>query len=255
MSNLFLTDVSRHQGWIDWDCMAVHRIPTVSGAIIRAGVSWGYVDTHFIRNWKESLRAGIPRAAYHVLYPGQGAERQFDNLRRAMDGLDYGEMPIELDCEVDLGQDQRTITNEILRFGELVLAETGRVMTIYSRANWIDTYTLTGSWRNQFTWHLAQYLKSGEEHPGPVALPAGVNGQNVVLHQTSGSGAPFCVESGALDYNRWQLDDDAFHAYCGWTYEDDDDDDDDEADAAVTLEERMVAAVEQIAETLKSGNQ
>ena len=253
MKPLFLLDVSRHQGAIDWDCLSTHILPTVSGAIIRAGVSWGYVDTHFARNWKESKRVGLPRAAYHVLYPRQGAQRQFDNLLRALDGSDTGEMPIELDCEVDLGQDQRTITNEILRFGELVEGETGRTMTIYSRASWIDQFTLTGSWRNQFTWHLAQYLRSGEEHPGPVSLPAGVKRAQVVLHQTSGSGAPFCCESGALDYNRWQLDEAAFSAYCGQTAVVEED----EAQTSLDLARQVAAltrAVEGLAETIYQMN-
>ena len=163
-----IIDVSTYQGVIDWDCMTQSDI---DGVYIRDGVSWGHEDTKFPYNWTESKRVMIPRGIYHVLYPGQGAQRQFDNLLRIMDGRDIGEMPVMLDCEMNLGQSKQTITNEIIRFGELVFKEYGRMMGIYSRKTWLDQYTLTGLWRKVYDYWLAQYLSSGVEHPGPVALP------------------------------------------------------------------------------------
>jgi len=137
----FGIDVSTYQGAINWQVIAEHDVEFV---IIRDGISWGYIDKRFAENWAGAKAVNIPRACYHVQYPGQGAQRQFDNMMRALNG-DTGEGAIELDCELDLAQTPKTITNEILQFGELVYRETNRPMTIYSRANWINQHTLSGS--------------------------------------------------------------------------------------------------------------
>lgn len=203
MSKPFGIDVSRWQGTIRWQEIAQHQ-PTVEFVYIRAGVSWGYIDPQFKANWQGAKQHHIPRGAYHVLYPDVSAERQMINLFNAL-GSDYGELPIALDMELDRGMDKATVTDCILHSAQIIKAKTGKQPVIYSRALWMDAYTLTGTWRNQFDYWLAQYLLSRIEHPGPPRLPIGVERERCIIHQTTDKGAPFGVESKALDYNRWQL--------------------------------------------------
>ncbi len=65
----FGIDVSRWQGNINWDAVAINK-RNVKFVGIRATISWGYVDSWFNRNWVEAKRVGIYRSAYHVVYPG-----------------------------------------------------------------------------------------------------------------------------------------------------------------------------------------
>ena len=204
MSKPLGIDVSRWQGVIRWQEIAQHQ-PTVEFVYIRAGMSWGYIDTQFRANWQGAKDNHIPRGAYHVIYPDVSIERQMINLFNALAG-DYGDLPIALDYELDHGMDKTTITDGILHAAQIIKSKTGKQPIIYSRAGWLDAYTVNkGTWHKNFNFWLAQYLRSGVEHPGLPNLPIGVKMEQVIIHQTTDKGAPFGVESKALDYNRWQL--------------------------------------------------
>jgi GH25 family lysozyme M1 (1,4-beta-N-acetylmuramidase) len=108
-----------------------------------------------------------------------------------------------------------------LQILSLIEKEHGKQPIIYSRANWIEQYTLPGTWRNDYDWWLAQYLSSGVEHQGPPTLPKGVTRDKVVIHQTSdrGDGALYGAQSKAIDLNRWQKTEADFLAFIGQTTE------------------------------------
>jgi len=203
----FGIDVSRWQDKMNWDAVASHA-SSVQFAGIRAGVSWGYQDSWFRWNWDESKRVGIPRGAYHVVYPGESVQRQMDAFLATV-GEDRGELPLILDCELDHGLSVVQINRTIEGCVDYLYQKTQRMPLLYTRANWVDTY-ITGkgtppAWLQSVDWWLAQYLKSGVEHPGPVAIPKGVKAERVLIHQTSDKGKP--IGCGAaiktMDYNRW----------------------------------------------------
>lgn len=222
----FGIDVSRYQGVIDWDVIAAHE-PKVEFVGIRAAISWGYKDTYLDHNWAEAKRVKIPRAAYHVFYPGEDPKRQMDHFIACLNG-DMGELPLALDCELDHDVPYATISKNIASAAYYLETVTECKPIIYTRANWVDQY-ITGNnpthwwekkktpptWLAAFDFWLAQYLLNGEEHSGPPTLPGGVSRNQVVVHQTSGSGEPFGVESGALDYNRWQFEKAHLDVYAG----------------------------------------
>lgn len=227
MSELpFGIDVSRYQGKIDWDKTALYR-PQVVFAGIRAAISWGYTDTWFARNWEEAVRVGILPMAYHVVYPGESAERQIDHFLKVigeerLKPLRQGRgMPLVLDVELDHGLAPAKISQAVERCAVLVTQATGRKPIIYSRAQWVDVY-ITGvgnppAWLNQYDWWLAHYNADGSEHAGPPPLPKGVERNRCVIHQTSqkGPGRAMGMESEGVDLNRWQGTLESFKAYAG----------------------------------------
>lgn len=223
----FGIDVSRYQGVINWDVLRQAQKPQpVKFVGIRAGISWGYVDSFFGRNWQEAKAAGIPRAAYHVFYPNESPERQARHFIKTIREANVagasayasagsslhetlGELPPVADVELYSGIHACTPAvygKNLQEYLGWIEAFGGVRPVIYSRKTMIDKFVTDGKlfeWLSKYDWWLAQYLKDGSEHPGPVALPVGVNEENAIIHQTSDRGAPFGVQSKALDYNRW----------------------------------------------------
>lgn len=203
----FGIDVSRWQGNMNWDAIAINS-KKVLFAGIRATISWGYVDSWFNRNWVEAKRVGIFRAAYHVMYPGVTPSRQMDNFLKVV-GDDIGELPLVLDVELSHNKSPEEIGNTILQCATILESKTGRKPILYSRASFIDAYVTANhspsAWLNKYDWWLAHYLRSGEEHQGPPTLPKGVVRERCMVHQTTGTGPGFGVESKVMDYNRWQF--------------------------------------------------
>ncbi|MBN2047115.1 MAG: hypothetical protein JW750_04660 [Anaerolineaceae bacterium] len=217
----FGIDVSRWQGNINWDAVVLNS-KNVRFVGIRATISWGYTDSWFNRNWSEAKRVGLIRAAYHVVYPAVTPSRQMDNFLKAV-GDDYGELPLVLDVELTHNKTPEQISSTVLQCSTLLEAKTGRKPIIYSRAGFVDAYMTAkntpAAWLNEHDWWLAQYLRSGEEHQGPPTLPKGVVRERCIIHQTTGSGPGFGVESKVLDYNRWQFDEAHLKKYVGAAYE------------------------------------
>jgi GH25 family lysozyme M1 (1,4-beta-N-acetylmuramidase) len=208
----FGIDVSRYQGVINWDVVAAH-IPKVEFVGIRAAISWGYVDPFFKSNYAEAKRVGIPRTAYHVIYPKEDPIRQMNHFISVMDG-DWGDLNPVIDVELSHNATPREYRDNLLTALNYLHSKTGRRAIIYSRATFID-WNVTGTslnsnavapaWYNDYDWWLAQYLSSGVEHQGPPTLPIGVTRDRVIIHQTSEKGIPIGMpQAGALDYNRWQ---------------------------------------------------
>ena len=212
-------DISQHQGKMNWDIVAAHH-PKVEFVGIRSGISWGYTDKWFSFNWAEAKRVGIPRTAYHVIYPASSANRQVDKIIELLGG-DNGELPITLDIELDHGQHFSKIAAKTYQCAVLLENKTGKKPIIYSRANWVDLHiTGTGNvpnWLNDYDYWLAQYLREPREHPGPPTLPKGVSRNRVIIHQTSERGAPIGSQAKMQDYNRWQGDLASFYNYIGKT--------------------------------------
>jgi len=212
----FGIDVSKHQGFINWDVVAAHK-PKVHFAGIRAGISWGYIDKLFARNWEEAKRVGIARAAYHVLYPDQPWQRQMDHFLKIV-GDDLGELPLVLDLELDRGVKPEQMQEVVFSCVKYLIAKQSRNPIIYSRAQWVNDY-MTGprvppSWYPYVFWWLAHYTMSGAEHQGPPALPRGVK-DGVIIHQTSDKQPNIGGQASATDYNRWQGDEADFYDFIG----------------------------------------
>lgn len=213
MSNALGIDVSRYNGLVDW---AIAREHGVIFTGIRASISWGYRDPFITSNWQGAREAGIYRLAYHVLYPGESIERQVTNYLEAV-GSDWERAWPVLDVELDHGVSISHITAAILNWCDIVESRLGKRPIIYSRANWIDRYTLMGAWRSHYHWWLAHYQADRtQERPAPPALPQGVS--DWLIHQNSDKGEAWPgLQNGmsTVDRNRWNGDEQAVSVFFG----------------------------------------
>jgi len=218
-------DVSRWQGTIDFEKLVAHPVKFCG---VRVSISWAYVDNQAERNLNECLNRGIAPLPYWVLYPNEDPQRQVDHFLNTLTKWHFDIAKINTVVDVELGEGNHSCTaNHFQSVLSSALAystaQTENFPIIYSRASFINHY-ITGAfrtppaWYDNYDWWLAQYLRSGLEHQGPPTLPRGVERDLVIIHQTSdraggGSGYDYGMQSAGLDFNRWQLSDEAFDSY------------------------------------------
>ncbi len=191
---------------VDFDVVAAHE-PEVVFIAMRTGVSWGYQDPWFATYFEEAGRIGRARLAYHVLYPGESAQRQMDNLFRILGGVDLSCTPLVLDLELDHGQTRERISAATCECCQILRSRTGRTPILYSRAGWVNQFLNIDSlppvhwWLAQYRWPWL-YPMHTPEYPCPPALPVGVS--SWLVHQTACRGASIGARAAYfMDYNRW----------------------------------------------------
>jgi len=206
----FGLDISQFQGMSDFDKMKSVTTPKAVDFVgIRYGISWGYVDNKWTYNWTEAKRVGIPRMAYHVVYPGEDVKRQMNHFLDAFSkGLGEG-APV-LDVELHHNFSKARVTETVQECFEYLKIKVGRTPIIYSRPSFVSGYMLSNqSWYNDAYWWMAMYTYLGKEHDGTGLLTScnkvGILSSRVIIHQTSsrGQGSYYGAESADLDYNRW----------------------------------------------------
>ena len=206
-------DISRYNALVDWQVAAARG---VRFAGIRMTISWAYRDPFGTSNLQGAQSVGIRRMPYAVLYPGEDPARQVANLMQACGDIWDEAVPV-LDAELAHGYGKAHITDTLLAWLDNCETETGLQPILYSRADWINTYTETGAWRNQQRWWLAHYLFTPEERPSPPLLPVGVT--NWLIHQTADKIPAWPgLQSGGIttcDTDRWNGDDAAVAAWFG----------------------------------------
>ena len=176
----------------------------VQGMAARAGISWGYQDAWFPRNWEESKRIDIYRTSYHILYPEEDVIRQADNWYRVHPRIDI--IPRIIDLEVSHNQPYKKIADTAWRMSEVVKSRDGVRPWIYSRYMLVNLWlaSWTAEMLNEHKWWLAQYLNDRSiEHPGPPTVPSRIKPENIILHQTADKKLSYGETLGTVDYNRW----------------------------------------------------
>jgi len=219
MSDLpFGIDISRYQYSADGtqkpDFEKVNA--TCDFVAVRAGISWGYTDPWFSYSWANIVK---PRLAYHVVYPGEDANRQMEHFLNIV--KPEANDRLVLDMELDHGQTKAKITYTLLTCMELLRENTGRYPIIYSRALWVDQFLDVSRLPLVTLWWLANYYKPNPapqytpEYPPPPLLPKGVD--SWFMHQTSekGNGSAVGVVSRYVDTNRFNGTLDELRAYFG----------------------------------------
>jgi GH25 family lysozyme M1 (1,4-beta-N-acetylmuramidase) len=201
---------------VNFDEIADHT-PEVTFISMRSGVSWGYQDPWFSFYFKESLRIGRVRIPYHVLFPGESAKAQMDNLFRIIGNVDFAKTPIVLDLELDHGQTMTRITQCTADSIRIIEQRSGRLPIIYSRAGWIDAFLNVYDlppvdyWLANYLWPRPYPLFT-PEYPSPPVLPRGVN--RWLVHQSTCRGKPIGTPGAKfMDYNRWNGDKAAVLSY------------------------------------------
>ena len=191
---------------VNFDLISIHD-PEVVFIAMRAGVSWGYQDPWFSYYMTEAERIGRVRLAYHVLYPGENPVTQMDNFFRILGDINFSQVPLVLDLELDHGQTVRRITDCTAEAVDIIIRRTHQKPFIYSRASWVNQNMIPTQlppvywWLAQYRWPRPYPLYT-PEFPCPPALPMGVTGWQV--HQTASRGQSIgATAMHFMDYNRW----------------------------------------------------
>lgn len=237
MDYAFGIDISMYdsnKGLMDFGAVARYE-PRVTFIAARSGISWGYEDPKFSYHWQEIGKMNkVGRMAYHVLYPGESATKQADNLFKIIGDSDMTHSQLAIDWELVHDQSKRTITNCIKDFAELCKKRTGRYPILYTRRLLLrdNAYPAElkhlGLWLAQYKWALPAPFYTPEYPPPPET--DGLHGW--LIHQTGDKNKPIGVtgDKRYMDYNRWNGDEDAVMKYFGFT---------DAPPPALTLDERV----------------
>ncbi len=189
---------------------------TCAFVAVRAGISYGYTDPWFSYSWEH---LDVPRLAYHVVYPGEWANKQMDHFLSIV--KPEANDRLVLDLELDHGYSKARITQTVNDCLAYILSNTGRYPVIYSRASWIDEYLDVSRLPAEVDWWLANYRKAlpaplfTPELDPPPALPKGIN--RWLIHQTGekGNGSAVGVVSHYVDTNRFNGTKEELLAYFG----------------------------------------
>ena len=200
MGQAYGIDISSYQGLPNYSVLNSQ----VDFAAIRAGISWGFVDPRFKINWQN---VAVPKIAYHVVYPGENANRQMEHFL-SIEPLKPTDR-LALDLELAHGYSKRHITDTVLQCLYYLRENTGRYPVIYSRANWVDEYLYVDQLPTDLDWWLATYLKRlpspffTPERSSPPLMPKGVT--RWLIHQTGerSKGSKVGVQSYYVDSDRW----------------------------------------------------
>lgn len=204
---------------VDFDTIAAHT-PHVAFIAVRAGISWGYQDPWFAYYFAEIKRIRRVRMAYHVLYPGQPAAAQMDNFFRILGDVDFDQVPLVLDIELDHGQTVSKITQTTADSLNILHKRTGKTPIVYSRSEWINRFVRVSS-LPPVHWWLAQYryawpypLFTPERASPPNPLPRGVS--TWLIHQTTARGQSIGAKAmHFMDYNRFNGTIDDLYSFIG----------------------------------------
>jgi GH25 family lysozyme M1 (1,4-beta-N-acetylmuramidase) len=233
----FGIDISHYDsnnGLMDFGVVAEHK-PRVSFIAARAGISWGYQDPKFPYHWEEiGKMERVGRMAYHVLYPGESAQAQADNLFRILGDTDWTHSNVVIDWELVHDQSKRTITNCIESFAEICKQRIGRYPILYTRRLLLTLNAIPAElthldlWLAQYKWSLPYPLYTPEYEPPPDT--DGLHGW--LIQQTGDKGKPIGVTGNKhyMDYDRWNGGEDEVMKYFGF---------DEETPPVLTLEERV----------------
>jgi GH25 family lysozyme M1 (1,4-beta-N-acetylmuramidase) len=221
-SRILGADISQFDGLMDFGKFVSYGPPKFEFVLIRSGQSSSsyWDDTEFLRNWQQAKTSGLPRSAYHVLFPASDVEAQVRHFLGLMEKAgDLGEGPFWLDVELHQNQSKRRISDATFEWLQLATKETDHRAGIYSGQWFTEQYMEPQDWWPETDWWLATYIwpDQKKEHPGPPGLPKGVPLSACKIHQTTsfGDGKLVGAESDRIDLNRWMGTRVEFNEYFG----------------------------------------
>jgi GH25 family lysozyme M1 (1,4-beta-N-acetylmuramidase) len=205
-----IIDVSKWQPNINWACMEQQGVRL---AFTRGTVSVYYTDATLKINMLGMKDNGIRRVPYHVTRADKtlagmnnSAKVQMDYFAKAIEGLHDGivcldvELALSYDTSVLISKQQLTDVN--MDCWELARQRYDEVYW-YSRTTFMDGYMAVDSRFKQLDLFLAEYGKNDGLWYGATLVPRGCTKDQIVIHQFTGKGEPFCCDPivNALDYD------------------------------------------------------
>jgi len=147
-------DVSYWQIKMDWE---KSKQEDVAFGAVRCTIGGGGVDQSFDKMYNRGVDAGLIMMPYHLVLPDTPAEKQMNHFFEYFTTTaNKTSKYMVLDCELDKGQDKRTITSCIQKCVKLI-GEEGYTPIIYTAKGWWDNYVLNWTgWKDYPLW-VANY--------------------------------------------------------------------------------------------------
>jgi hypothetical protein len=217
-------DVSSYQGLIDFDKLLSGDKEKPAAMIIRAGISYGYIDKYFVRNYTESCALGIPTVIYVVHRPDADHDKQVDAWYKVFDLVKFDPkkkvviVDEELDCKLGIYE----ITDQYFKVYDRLKKD--EIKQITYTAKWFTDSHMSDSDRfSEPKFHLAAYgvkknvingvisytyREMGTEEFIEDYIPPMIPTKNVLMHQftdrwNDSAGKEYGMESHLLDASRW----------------------------------------------------
>lgn len=152
----------------------------------RCGISYYWKDSEYLNTRRQADALGKPFIAYSVFHPGESISKQ---VAAFLEWAGKGCYGYSWDLEVNPLNVSQSKVSADTRDATLALLDTGLYVINYSSPYWIKEYFTnwgksSPDWLNQCDWIIAQYMVNGQEHPGPVEIPAGIDPERVWGHQS-----------------------------------------------------------------------
>ncbi|MEM9884641.1 MAG: GH25 family lysozyme [Bacteroidota bacterium] len=144
-------DVSHYQSAISWGKVAAQDIHFV---FMKATEGSSYIDSLYLKNWKESQAVGIKRGAYHFFRPQAPALEQANNFIGKVE-LQAGDLPPVLDVEVLDGVSKIELIVALRMWLKHVELHYGIKPVIYTYQKFYNKY-LAGHF-NEYPFWIARY--------------------------------------------------------------------------------------------------
>ena len=145
-------DVSHYQGHINWNEVA--RNNDVHYVYIKATEGGELMDNMFRTNLRGARRAGLKVGVYHFYIPSVSPQRQFDNLRHAVDRKEMDLLPI-IDIERRGRGSLPTFQQNLRTFIQLVERHYGVRPVLYCSRDFYNKY-LSGPFTS-YKYMIARY--------------------------------------------------------------------------------------------------
>ena len=145
-------DVSHYQGQIDW--REVARNSDVHYVYVKATEGAELVDNTYKTNIRGARRAGLKVGIYHFYIPSVSPQRQFQNLRSAVDLQDMDLLPI-IDIERRGRENLQVFQRNLKTFIQLVERHYGVKPVLYCSRDFYNKY-LSGPFTS-YKYMIARY--------------------------------------------------------------------------------------------------
>ncbi len=179
-------DVSRYQGTIDWEQVAMDNI---SYAYLKATEGTSLVDVTYRRNIKEARKYGISVGSYHFYRSNISVDEQFNNLTSTVLKEEQDLVPM-IDVEVRGSVSEEKFISDLREFIERVTKHYGKKPLLYTFHNFYNKHLV-----NQFPgyhWMIARYRSDS---------PTLNDGTDYIMWQYTASGSVAGVR-GNVDRSR-----------------------------------------------------
>jgi len=139
--SVFGTDISRHQGKINWEKLSGFRFEghKIEFVFIKASEGETWQDEQFEHNWKKAKKHHVLRGAYHFYNPKVNSKIQMKNFTNVVK-MEKGDLPPVLDVEIESSLPKKTYRAGVLNCLKIMESTYGMKPIIYTNQKLYHEY-------------------------------------------------------------------------------------------------------------------